>query len=397
MAKICLVACANKKLSYKASAVDIYVSPLFKKSREFASRFNHRWYILSAKHGLVSPEDILEPYNETLNRKSIDERRQWADKVFGQLRTRISVGDEVTFIAGQRYREFLLPLLENAECNISVPLAGLSIGRQLQWLNAKLSTTSDRLRDIERFYGLLMRLEKETGGKRLMRDCSGKHPWPTRGVYFFFEPGEFRVISPETQRVVRIGTHGVSRGSRSTLWHRLRTHKGTDGGFGNHRSSVFRLHVGAAILSRNSNSNNHTSWGQGQSAPLHIREVEKPIEQEVSEHIAQMSILCISVGDESGPDSDRAFIERNAIALLASEETVDTSSNTWLGNYSPKVAIRKTGLWNLDHISRSYDPVFLDVLEHYIDVTVGRCTQPTCSMAPSGWHDASLINNFRKK
>ena len=45
-------------------------------------------------------------------------------------------------------------------------------------------------------------------------------------------------------RVVRIGTHGLKNGSRSTLWGRLSQHRGSSrSGLGNHRGSSFRLLV----------------------------------------------------------------------------------------------------------------------------------------------------------
>ena len=38
-----------------------------------------------------------------------------------------------------RYREFLLPVLRRSCRSVEVPMAGLTIGRQLQWLNEKRS------------------------------------------------------------------------------------------------------------------------------------------------------------------------------------------------------------------------------------------------------------------
>lgn len=46
--------------------------------------------------------------------------------------------------------------------------------------------------DLDRFYELLRRLEAVVGGTRTLAACDGRMGWPTRGVYFFFEPGETR-------------------------------------------------------------------------------------------------------------------------------------------------------------------------------------------------------------
>jgi hypothetical protein len=75
--------------------------------------------------------------------------------------------------------------------------------------------------------------------------------WPDRGIYFFFHPDETRESSDQL-RVTRIGTHAVSEGSSTSLWDRLRTHRGaqrgTYEGGGNHRGSVFRKRVGEALI-----------------------------------------------------------------------------------------------------------------------------------------------------
>ena len=56
-----LVACASQKLQRPAPARELYVSQLFKKASAYAGLTCDRWYILSAKHGLVHPDTVLEP------------------------------------------------------------------------------------------------------------------------------------------------------------------------------------------------------------------------------------------------------------------------------------------------------------------------------------------------
>ncbi len=53
-------------------------------------------------------------------------------------------------------------------------------------------------------------------------------------------------------RIVRIGTHALTEASQTMLGDRIRQHRGHVGGrhagSGNHRASIFRRHVGAAII-----------------------------------------------------------------------------------------------------------------------------------------------------
>ena len=106
--------------------------------------------------------------------------------------------------------------------------------------------------DAERFYRALSQLADIRYGPRYLRDCRSADGGPRQGVYFFFEQGE--VCGDGSDRVVRVGTHALTATSQATLWGRLRQHRGQlagpHAGGGNHRASVFRRHVGAAIIRR---------------------------------------------------------------------------------------------------------------------------------------------------
>lgn len=58
---ITLVGCVKSKLKTPAKARDLYTSSYFAKMRDYAERVAGRWFILSAKHGLVSPDQRLTP------------------------------------------------------------------------------------------------------------------------------------------------------------------------------------------------------------------------------------------------------------------------------------------------------------------------------------------------
>lgn len=231
----------------------------------------------------------------------------------------------------------------------------------------------DRLYDLRRFYEILATLEQKLGGKRLLAACDGRMNWPQRGVYFFFEPGEMRFHSGEGPRVVRVGTHALTRDSHTTLWNRLSQHRGSmKSGGGNHRSSIFRLHVGTALVKRDAWLQAITgTWGKGSNANSDVRQAEQPLEQAVSQHIRQMPFLWLAVEDAPGPDSLRGIIERNAIALLsnynAHDDPLDPPSPSWLGLQADREMIRLSGLWNVNHVTETYDPAFLHWLEGLVN------------------------------
>ena len=225
----------------------------------------------------------------------------------------------------------------------------------------------NNIEDIEYFYSLISDLKDRIGGYHYLSECNGRMNWPRRGVYFFFEPGEFRKDGKEL-RVVRVGTHAVSKGSKTTLWSRLRTHRGHLSGGGNHRGSVFRKLVGSALIHRRDYAKSAVaSWGIGKSAHREIREKEQAIEKDVTEYISRMPFLWVSIDDEPGPESRRKYIERNSIGLLSVlNGCPDVPSSQWLGLSCIKPEIPKSGLWNSEHVREQYDPGFLKELDYYI-------------------------------
>ena len=221
------------------------------------------------------------------------------------------------------------------------------------------------------FYGLMEELEHRIGGRRRVADTTGRMLWPGRGVYFFFEPGEMRSGSGDGSRVVRIGTHALKAGSRTKLWDRLRQHRGGLNPLGgNHRGSVFRLLVGDALMEC-SPTLRVATWGQRKTSARQFREGERPLEGHVSRCIGEMSVLFVTVDDTPGADSLRGFIERKSIALLSSyvESPVDLPSKNWLGRHSTRERVRRSGLWNNDHVEECADPQFLDVLADLVRKT----------------------------
>jgi hypothetical protein len=102
----------------------------------------------------------------------------------------------------------------------------------------------------------------------------------------------------------------------------------------------------------------------------------------VSEYIGGMQILWLSIADEPSRESDRSFIEANSIALLSQGATaINVPSKHWLGNHSPEPEIRGSGLWNKQHVGSPYDRRFIDILEGYVQITVGKKPEATVSSA----------------
>lgn len=231
---------------------------------------------------------------------------------------------------------------------------------------------NERVAHLRTFYSILADLENKLGGARTLTACSGRLNWPARGVYFLMEHRQDRSDSGSGPRIVRVGTHALKEGSGTKLWTRLSQHRGqVKSGGGNHRGSIFRLIVGAALIEQG--RYDFPTWGDGNTASATIRAGEIPLECEVSKIIGAMPFLWLAVDDEPRDGSLRGTTERNAIALLSNygKPALDPPSPGWLGHRCNRERVRNSGLWNSNHVDESYDPAFLDRLAQLVAQMTG--------------------------
>lgn len=375
---ICIVSCTAHKRDTPMRAEALYCSELFYRSRRYAQANYDEWLILSAEHGLVRPCDILAPYECKLTSLSREQRRTLADRVSGQAENLFDSNSRVTSICGEEYDS----LLEDAGIHFHRSREfALPIGMKLQALGTV--TDPDKSQQLlDSVYDIVWHLAHKTGLRRL-RDVMDSDV-PDSGIYLFFDERERRLKDIDQFRIVRIGTHGVSAGSKASLRNRMRTHFGTSTGEGNHRSSIFRLHTGRSLINAKL-APDVASWG----APVADRSAllaERELEQAVSKYLADLYAVLIAVPGEPDKNNDRAYLEQNLIALLSNAcKPLDPPTCEWLGLKSDKKEIRKSGLWNVNHVDQRFDPSHLDVLEYYASLTAGTKPVPETQLAPRDW------------
>ena len=128
---IVLLSCVATKLPHAAPARELYASPLFKKSLEYAESLEpDDIVILSAEHYVLPLDKVIEPYDKTLLNMPNEEIREWAVQVLKILADKYDLdNDYFIILAGEKYRKYLTPQL----AHWSAPLKGLRIGQQLAW------------------------------------------------------------------------------------------------------------------------------------------------------------------------------------------------------------------------------------------------------------------------
>lgn len=141
MRRVFLVSCTKSKRAEPMAARDLYMaSPWFTKARAYVEAHGDvDWYILSAEHGLLHPDEVVAPYETTLLKMGADARKAWAQKVWAQLHARKVGCRGFVFLAGERYREHLegwATLGGRDVHGAEVPMRGLEIGEQLAWLGS---------------------------------------------------------------------------------------------------------------------------------------------------------------------------------------------------------------------------------------------------------------------
>lgn len=130
--KLILVSCCGKKLSHPAPAKVLYTSDLFKKSRAYAESQGDIWAILSAKLGLVMPDEVIAPYDMTLTTQKRDLKEAWSYKVLESIRTLDQPITEIEVLAGRDY----IGWVDESPYPVRLPLSGMGIGSRLQFLKA---------------------------------------------------------------------------------------------------------------------------------------------------------------------------------------------------------------------------------------------------------------------
>ncbi|MDP3058407.1 MAG: hypothetical protein Q8N36_03005, partial [bacterium] len=226
--KIALLSCTSRKKPYKCKAAELYSeSQNFLYAYKYAKMTCDKVYILSAKYGLVPEYAEIEPYNMTLNEKTLQERIDWSKKVLEDLQAECSlIEDEFLVLAGVSYNKFILPYLKKYK----LPLKGMQIGKWIPELKSLIHEEEKRMTNCMKVHLLFNREKRMT-----WRDI-GSVPF-NNGIYVMFENGE---KIGNLDRIVRIGTHN----SNNRLKIRLRDHFITENADG----SIFRKNIGRAFL-----------------------------------------------------------------------------------------------------------------------------------------------------
>jgi len=169
----------------------------------------------------------------------------------------------------------------------------------------------------------------------LPKYCEPTKDLPQKGIYFFYEQGEI-CSHTDKPRIVRVGIHG----QKATLRTRLRQHYRL-----NREGSVFRKHLGTALLKKKGTPDDEIiEWKDGRKSPRwnNFKATEDEVDRILPSRFF-FKVVAVEDGEE------RKKPEEKLIASLAACPQCRPSKG-WLGQYAWSEKIRKSGLWNSNHV-----------------------------------------------
>jgi|LSQX01.2.fsa_nt_gb hypothetical protein len=166
---------------------------------------------------------------------------------------------------------------------------------------------------------------------------------PLNGVYIMFEAGE---QGHDAERIVRVGSHtGLNQLPSRMQQHFLNENKDR---------SIFRKHVGRALLNRDGdpfieqwNLDLTTSAAKKRHAGEVDFAKQKQVESRVTEYLqTNLRFVCFRVDEKD----ERLSWESRIISTVAQCTECGPSSD-WLGLHAPNPKIRESGLWLVQGLS----------------------------------------------
>ena len=114
--------CSQGKLPQPAPAREFYTGQLFRMVRKFSELHGFEQRILSGKYGLLTLDDLVDPYDLKITTKADIKRVQ--DKCLYRLVELHKAYDTIIVILGKKYREVISPILDS-KCLVAFSKKGI--------------------------------------------------------------------------------------------------------------------------------------------------------------------------------------------------------------------------------------------------------------------------------
>jgi len=137
MRTIALVSCGAAKMEYAkrhpVRAEELYTGGIFQQARAWAEKHADNWRILSAKHGLLHPNDLVRWYDVSMKDLDRVERADWGRLVRMELQRQGLWGERLVLLAGKDYEGAVA-----GAPHVEKPLEHLGTGYRRQWFKENI-------------------------------------------------------------------------------------------------------------------------------------------------------------------------------------------------------------------------------------------------------------------
>lgn len=131
--RVVLAQCTDQKRGRACEARRLYdESDYFQKQRGYAEAVADEWFIQSAKHGLLEPEAVIEPYDQ--HASALDDAEAWGEEIARDLAAAVGTDAVVEILGGRAYADPLTPELEARGFEVHEPLRGEALGERKRTL-----------------------------------------------------------------------------------------------------------------------------------------------------------------------------------------------------------------------------------------------------------------------
>ena len=123
--RVLLVGSSGATSAQPMPAAALFESSGFARARDVAVRSGLPWFVVSAKHGLLDPDDVVGPYEVDLGDQSVTYRNAWGEWVAAQLGDRVQLrGITVEVHGGVDFAQPLRQPLARRGAALEIPLPG---------------------------------------------------------------------------------------------------------------------------------------------------------------------------------------------------------------------------------------------------------------------------------
>jgi len=149
--KIAIVGCGKKKKERRHKAKNLYNSLYSKLRIRYAEQECDQYRILSAKHGLIKGNKMIEPYDKHIDEvDNLDQELSLGDSILDWKDFWHRENTEVFLLAGQKYVDVIEKRLPDF-ADVKKPFEQTSgIGEQIQWLKENIEDNQKNLAEVSK-------------------------------------------------------------------------------------------------------------------------------------------------------------------------------------------------------------------------------------------------------